>query len=87
MNEEMEERWLLNDLARELKRKRMRRELNVDQNVPSEQILRAILKNRQREERWKAEDTERLRKRIEYRKIHKKSDKEDKRWIALTKGI
>ena len=82
----MEERWLLNDLARELKRKRMRREFNVDENVPSEQILKAILKNRQREERWKAEDTERLRKRIEYRKIHKISNKEDRRWVALTKG-
>jgi hypothetical protein len=84
----MEERWLLNDLTRERKRQKIRNDHLVNATeLSSGALLKIIFKNDEREERWRIEDTIRLRKRIEYRKIHKISDKEDRRWKALTRGI
>lgn len=82
----MEERWILQDMARAVKRKKMRNEFTGPTDVSTEVFVKVLLKNKMREEKWRKEDTERVRRRIEYRKKHPRIDKEDRRWVALTKG-
>jgi len=82
----MEERWKLQDMTREVKRKKMRGEFKGPTDVSSEMYVKIILKHQKLEEKWRKEDTERIKKRIEYRKKHPRKDVEDRRWIALTKG-
>ena len=82
----MEERWILQDMSRERKRQNMRRNRIDYADASSNQLLKTLLLNQKREEKWRKEDTERLRYRIEYRKKHPVSTKSDRRWIALSKG-
>ena len=82
----MEERWKIQDMTREVKRKKMRGEFTGPTDVSTELFVKMVIKHQSREEKWKKDDTERLKKRIEYRKKHPRKEKEDRRWIALTKG-
>jgi hypothetical protein len=83
----MEERWKIQDMTREVKRRKMRGEFTGPTDVSTELFVKMVIKHQSREEKWKKEDTERLKKRIEYRKNHPRKEKEDRRWIALTKGF
>jgi hypothetical protein len=83
----MEERWILQDMARERKRQSMRKNRIDYSDASSKQLLNTLLLNQKREEKWRKEDTERLRYRIEFRKKHPVSTKLDRRWIALSKGV
>jgi hypothetical protein len=78
----MEEMWILQDMAREAKRQKLRRKFDPD--VSTEAFIKHILKQNEREEKWKVQDTERIKRRIEFRKKHPISEKVDRRWLALT---
>ena len=82
----MEERWKFQDMVRETKRKKMRGEFTGPTDVSTELFVKLVLKHQEREENWKRQDTERIKKRIEYRKKHPRIEREDRRWIAITKG-
>ena len=82
----MEERWKIQDMKREVKRKKMRGEFTGPTDVSTELFVKMVIKHQTREEKWKKEDLERIRKRIEYRKKHPRKETDDRRWIALTKG-
>jgi len=82
----MEERWKIQDMTREVKRKKMRGEFTGATDVSTELFVKMVIKHQAREEKWKKEDLERIRKRIEYRKKHPRKEVDDRRWIALTRG-
>jgi len=82
----MEERWKIQDMTREVKRKKMRGEFTGPTDVSTELFVKMVIKHQAREEKWKKEDLERIRKRIEYRKKHPRKEVDDRRWIALTQG-
>jgi hypothetical protein len=82
----MEERWKLQDMVRETKRKKMRGEFTSPTNISTEVYVKRVLRYQEREEKWKEQDRDRIKKRIEYRKKHPFVEKDDRRWIALTKG-
>ncbi len=73
-------------MAREVKRKKMRGEFTGPTDVSTELFVKMVIKHQAREEKWKKEDSERIRKRIEYRKKHPRKEVDDRRWIALTRG-
>ena len=79
----MEEMWILQDMAREYKRQKLRRNFE-SADVSTEAFVKYILKQTEREEKWKVQDTERIKRRIEFRKKHPISEKVDRRWLALT---
>ena len=83
----MEERWVIQDLHREMMRQKTRRKNHIDpfSDMTTERLLKMIIRNQSREELWAKEDTARLRSRIQYRKSHSETLKEDRRWIALTR--
>ena len=83
---EMEERWKLQDMIRETKRKKMRGEFTGPTDISTEVYVKRILRYKEREEKWKQQDRDRIKKRIEYRKKHPLVEKDDRRWIALTQG-
>ncbi len=83
---EMEERWKLQDMIRETKRKKMRGEFTGPTDISTEVYVKRVLRYQEREEKWKEQDRDRIKKRIEYRKKHPFVEKDDRRWIALTKG-
>ena len=82
----MEERWKIQDMTREVKRKKMRGEFTGPTDVSTELFVKMVIKHQTREEKWKKEDLERIRKRIEYRKKHPRKEADDRLWIALTQG-
>ena len=82
----MEERWKIQDMMREVKRKKMRGEFTGPTDVSTELFVKMVIKHQNREETWRKQDLERIRKRIEYRKKHPDKETVDRRWIALTKG-
>ena len=82
----MEERWKLQDMIRETKRKKMRGEFTGPTDISTEVYVKRVLRYQEREEKWKEQDRDRIKKRIEYRKKHPFVEKDDRRWIALTKG-
>jgi hypothetical protein len=82
----MEERWKLQDMVRETKRKKMRGEFTGPTDISTEVFVKRVLRYQEREEKWKEQDRDRIKKRIEYRKKHPFVEKDDRRWIALTKG-
>ena len=82
----MEERWKFHDMMRDVKRKKMRGEFTPPTNISTELFVKILLKYQEREEKWRKEDTVRIKNRIEYRKKHPRKDTEDRRWLALTRG-
>ena len=82
----MEERWKYQDMMREIKRKKMRGEFTAPTNISTELYVKILLKYQEREKNWKRQDTERITRRIEYRKKHPVCDKPDRRWVAITRG-
>jgi len=84
----MEERWVIQDLEREMKRQKIRRANRIDpfSDMTTQRLLKFILRNQAREEMWARQDTDRVRNRVSYRKSHSVNLKEDRRWIAITKG-
>ncbi len=82
----MEERWKLQDMMREIKRKKIRGEFTGPSDISTELFVKRVLRYQEREATWKQQDTDRIRRRIEYRKKHPICDKVDRRWVAITKG-